>query len=148
MSSIFTPQDDHILSPTVIRKNAIPCNMIVQEAGEFMVSFPFGYHAGFNHGFNAAASTNFASPRWVEYGKWASRCLCRPDAVVIDMTNFVKQFQPERYELWLAGKESEVIPKSQRRKSHTRLEVNQKPKIQQHKLTGYCLIIQLCNNDF
>lgn len=42
-----------------------------------MITFPYGYHAGFNHGFNCAESTNFATRRWVEYGKRASQCYCR-----------------------------------------------------------------------
>ena len=44
---------------------------MTQEAGEFMVTFPYAYHAGFNHGFNCAESTNFATERWIEYGKQA-----------------------------------------------------------------------------
>lgn len=44
---------------------------VTQEAGEFMITFPYGYHAGFNHGFNCAESTNFATRRWIEYGKQA-----------------------------------------------------------------------------
>lgn len=94
-----------MLSPTILKNNSIPFNKIVQEAGEFMVTFPFGYHAGFNHGYNAAESTNFASPRWVEYGKRASHCYCRPDMVNIDMKTFVRRFQPDRYNSWLAGKD-------------------------------------------
>lgn len=50
---------------------------ITQEENEIMITFPFGYHAGFNHGFNCAESTNFAMPRWVEYGKRAVQCCCR-----------------------------------------------------------------------
>jgi len=37
-----------------------------------MITFPFSYHSGYNHGYNCAESTNFASERWIEYGK---RCL-------------------------------------------------------------------------
>ena len=44
---------------------------ITQEPGQFMVTFPYSYHAGFNHGFNCAESTNFATERWIEYGKQA-----------------------------------------------------------------------------
>lgn len=66
-----------IISPNVLRKYQIPFNKITQEPGEIMITFPFGYHAGFNHGFNCAESTNFATPRWVEYGKRAAHCKCR-----------------------------------------------------------------------
>ena len=37
-----------------------------------MITFPYGYHAGFNHGYNCAESTNFASLRWINYGKRAT----------------------------------------------------------------------------
>lgn len=94
-----------VISPQILRQYSIPYNKITQEAGEFMITFPYGYHAGFNHGFNCAESTNFALPRWVEYGKRASQCLCRQDCVKISMDIFVKRFQPERYELWLAGQD-------------------------------------------
>lgn len=48
------------------------CSQVTQEAGQFIVTFPFGYHAGFNHGFNCAESTNFATQRWIDYGKQAT----------------------------------------------------------------------------
>ncbi|GAB0097551.1 Probable lysine-specific demethylase 4A [Sergentomyia squamirostris] len=92
-----------LISPQILRQNNIPYNKITQEPGEIMVTFPFGYHAGFNHGFNCAESTNFASPRWVEYGKRASQCHCNSDMVKISMQTFVRRFQPERYENWLRG---------------------------------------------
>ena len=53
-----------------------------------MITFPYGYHAGFNHGFNIAESTNFALPRWIKYGKDAIRCHCTDDMVRINMNLF------------------------------------------------------------
>ncbi|KAH8367154.1 hypothetical protein KR084_005008 [Drosophila pseudotakahashii] len=94
-----------MISPKVLRQHNIPYNKITQEAGEIMITFPFGYHAGFNHGFNGAESTNFASKRWIEYGKRASICRCRSDMVKISMETFVRRFQPERYENWLRGQD-------------------------------------------
>ncbi|KAH8290239.1 hypothetical protein KR054_001237 [Drosophila jambulina] len=94
-----------MISPKVLRQHNIPYNKITQEAGEIMITFPFGYHAGFNHGFNGAESTNFASKRWIEYGKRASICKCRSDMVKISMETFVRRFQPERYENWLKGQD-------------------------------------------
>ena len=80
------------------------CLQIVQSEGEFMITFPLAYHSGFNTGFNIAESTNFATERWVEYGKRALRCYCRPDNVHISMDCFVKRLQPDQYEDWLNGK--------------------------------------------
>lgn len=65
-----------------------------------MITFPYGYHAGFNHGFNCAESTNFATERWVEYGKRSTHCTCSSDMVKISMKTFIKRFQPERYILF------------------------------------------------
>ncbi|TNM97868.1 hypothetical protein fugu_014114 [Takifugu bimaculatus] len=97
-----------LISPSILKKYGIPFDKITQEAGEFMITFPYAYHAGFNHGFNCAESTNFATERWIEYGKQAVLCSCRKDMVKISMDVFVKKFQPERYENWLAGQD--VIP--------------------------------------
>ena len=66
---------------------------VVQEQGHFIITFPYGYHSGFNLGLNCAESTNFALERWVEYGKKATRCLCRSDGVHINMDVFVKKYQ-------------------------------------------------------
>uniref|UniRef100_A0A665VQR3 [histone H3]-trimethyl-L-lysine(9) demethylase n=1 Tax=Echeneis naucrates TaxID=173247 RepID=A0A665VQR3_ECHNA len=82
---------------------------ITQNEGEFMITFPYGYHAGFNHGFNCAESTNFATLRWVDYGKMATQCTCRKDMVKISMDVFVRCLQPDRYELWKQGKDSTVL---------------------------------------
>ncbi|KAB0396907.1 hypothetical protein E2I00_009822, partial [Balaenoptera physalus] len=61
-----------LISPIILKKYGIPFSRITQEAGEFMITFPYGYHAGFNHGFNCAESTNFATLRWIDYGKVAT----------------------------------------------------------------------------
>lgn len=92
-----------LISPQILRQYSIPYNKITQEEGEIMITFPYGYHAGFNHGFNCAESTNFATRRWIEYGKRALLCTCSKDMVKISMDTFVKRFQPDKYEKWLQG---------------------------------------------
>uniref|UniRef100_A0A8D0CXB5 Lysine-specific demethylase 4B n=1 Tax=Sander lucioperca TaxID=283035 RepID=A0A8D0CXB5_SANLU len=95
-----------LISPSILKKYGIPFDKITQEAGEFMITFPYGYHAGFNHGFNCAESTNFATLRWIDYGKVATQCTCSKDMVKISMEPFVKRFQPDRYTNWMVGKDS------------------------------------------
>lgn len=63
----------------ILKANNIPFNVVTQEAGEFIVTTPYAYHAGYNHGYNCAEASNFALPRWVQYGKTASKCNCFDD---------------------------------------------------------------------
>ncbi|KIK67658.1 hypothetical protein GYMLUDRAFT_54436 [Collybiopsis luxurians FD-317 M1] len=42
------------------------CN---QRAGEFVLTFPKAYHAGFNHGLNFNEAVNFALPDWLPHGR-------------------------------------------------------------------------------
>ncbi|XP_016988861.2 uncharacterized protein LOC108051311 isoform X3 [Drosophila rhopaloa] len=94
-----------LISPQILKQHDVPVSKITQEAGEIMITFPFGYHAGFNHGFNCAESTNFAMERWIEYGKRAVQCTCSNDMVKISMDTFVKRFQNDRYDLWMEGRD-------------------------------------------
>uniref|UniRef100_A0A8C2Z5X7 [histone H3]-trimethyl-L-lysine(9) demethylase n=1 Tax=Cyclopterus lumpus TaxID=8103 RepID=A0A8C2Z5X7_CYCLU len=101
-----------LISPSILKKYGIPFEKVTQEAEQFVVTFPFGYHAGFNHGYNCAESTNFATQRWIDYGKQATLCSCRQDTVKISMDVFVRKFQPDRYKLWKAGKDNAPIDHS------------------------------------
>uniref|UniRef100_A0A182TAY9 [histone H3]-trimethyl-L-lysine(9) demethylase n=1 Tax=Anopheles maculatus TaxID=74869 RepID=A0A182TAY9_9DIPT len=101
--SAFLRHKMTLISPQILKQHNIPFDKITQEENEIMITFPFGYHAGFNHGFNCAESTNFAMPRWIEYGKRAAQCYCSSDMVKILMDTFVKRFQPDRYEAWMDG---------------------------------------------
>lgn len=94
-----------LISPQILKKYSIPFSRMTQNAGEFMVTFPYSYHSGFNHGFNIAEATNFATEYWIEFGKWATRCECSSESVKISMQTFVKRYQSDRYEDWLRGKD-------------------------------------------
>ncbi|KAI5934118.1 Lysine-specific demethylase 4D [Manis javanica] len=98
-----------LMSPTVLRDNRVPFSQVTQEAGEFIVTFPYGYHAGFNHGFNCAEDINFAMPRWIDYGKAASQCSCGEARVSFPIDVFVRTLQPERYELWKRGQDRAAV---------------------------------------
>ncbi|KAL7753082.1 hypothetical protein RI367_001534 [Sorochytrium milnesiophthora] len=71
-------------SPRTLAMQGITVNKLVQEKGEFVITFPKGYHAGYNLGFNCAESVNFATKRWIDIGKAAKSCRCVTDSVVLD----------------------------------------------------------------
>ncbi|KAI8093534.1 JmjC domain, hydroxylase-domain-containing protein [Halteromyces radiatus] len=84
----FLRHKTHIASPKFLANNGIPVYRCVQHEGEFMITFPFGYHSGYNLGFNCAESVNFALSSWLEIGRQAKACTCINDSVTIDMTIF------------------------------------------------------------
>ena len=45
----------------------IPVFHTVQKQGEFVVTFPRAYHAGFSHGFCIGEAANFACGDWPLY---------------------------------------------------------------------------------
>ncbi|KAI3995935.1 hypothetical protein MKX01_017132, partial [Papaver californicum] len=54
-----------VLSPEVLIGAGIPCCRLVQNVGEFVVTFPRAYHSGFSHGFNCGEAANIATPKWL-----------------------------------------------------------------------------------
>ncbi|KAI8615691.1 hypothetical protein BC830DRAFT_1218369 [Chytriomyces sp. MP71] len=57
-----------IISPRHLQENMVKVCSVDQRAGEFVVTFPRAYHAGFNQGLNFAEAVNFALPNWLPYG--------------------------------------------------------------------------------
>eukprot|EP00742_Colponemidia_sp_Colp-10_P007817 GILJ01008430.1.p1 GENE.GILJ01008430.1~~GILJ01008430.1.p1 ORF type:complete len:1112 (-),score=116.85 GILJ01008430.1:69-3404(-) len=60
-----------MLSPALLHKNKVSVCRLVQNAGEFVLTFPQAYHAGFSHGFNIAEAVNIAPEDWIPYGRYA-----------------------------------------------------------------------------
>lgn len=62
-STLFSPQ--HLVDA------GVPVHRVEQFPGEFVITFPRGYHAGFSHGFNLAEAVNFVLPEWFPMGHQA-----------------------------------------------------------------------------
>ena len=60
-----------LLSPSVLQAKGVPVYRVVQEPGNFVVTFPNGYHGGFNAGLNCAEAVNFAPYDWLRFGHLA-----------------------------------------------------------------------------
>ncbi|CAN4081939.1 unnamed protein product [Withania somnifera] len=56
------------LSPSVLKSEGVPVYRAVQKPGEFVLTFPRAYHAGFNCGFNCAEAVNLGPVDWLEHG--------------------------------------------------------------------------------
>lgn len=54
--------------PEKLRKAGVRVFALDQHAGQFVVTFPRAYHAGFNHGFNFNEAVNFAPHDWEPFG--------------------------------------------------------------------------------
>ncbi|CAL5375156.1 unnamed protein product [Camellia sinensis] len=61
-----------VMSPEVLISAGVPCCRLVQNAGEFVVTFPRAYHSGFSHGFNIGEAANIATPEWLRVAKDAA----------------------------------------------------------------------------
>ncbi|KAF8648878.1 hypothetical protein AX16_006153 [Volvariella volvacea WC 439] len=81
----FLRHKSFLASPSILGQNSCKPNFLVQHAGEFVITFPRGYHAGFNLGLNCAESVNFALDSWLDLGRKAQVCECVPDSVRIDV---------------------------------------------------------------
>ncbi len=57
-----------LLTPEQLKKAGVRVYALDQRAGQFVVTFPQAYHAGFNHGFNFNEAVNFAPADWEPYG--------------------------------------------------------------------------------
>ncbi|CAG0879037.1 unnamed protein product [Darwinula stevensoni] len=57
------------MNPNILMDKGVPIYHADQMAGEFVVTFPRSYHAGFNQGYNFAEAVNFCPPDWLGLGR-------------------------------------------------------------------------------
>lgn len=57
-----------LLPPEKLKKAGVRVYALDQRAGQFVITFPEAYHAGFNHGFNFNEAVNFAPSDWEPFG--------------------------------------------------------------------------------
>ena len=99
----FLRHKTYLISPQLLQSQFnIRVNRLVHHEGEFVITFPYGYHSGYNLGYNCAESVNFATESWLDYGKVARKCNCEADSVWVDVREIERKLRgeptPEYYE--------------------------------------------------
>ncbi|KAJ5091662.1 hypothetical protein NUU61_006532 [Penicillium alfredii] len=92
----FLRHKTYLVSPSLLKSQfGITVNRLVHYEGEFVITFPYGYHSGYNIGYNCAESVNFATEKWLDYGRIAKKCHCEADSVWIDVDEIERKLRGE-----------------------------------------------------
>ncbi|KAG8711943.1 hypothetical protein FRC11_001410, partial [Ceratobasidium sp. 423] len=89
----FMRHKSFLASPAILAEADCRPNTLVHHQGEFVITYPRGYHAGLNIGFNCAESVNFALESWIELGKHAQFCKCVGDSVRFDVEAILADYE-------------------------------------------------------
>ncbi|KAK9446608.1 JmjC domain, hydroxylase-domain-containing protein, partial [Limtongia smithiae] len=101
----FLRHKTFLLSPTFLANHGIAVNKLVHYQGEFVITFPHGYHSGYNLGYNCAESVNFASEKWLRIGAQAGKCMCVADAVDIDVEDLAYRVRLRKQQARMSKKD-------------------------------------------
>ncbi|KAJ5226240.1 hypothetical protein N7468_007465 [Penicillium chermesinum] len=92
----FLRHKTYLVSPSLLKSQyGITVNRLVHYEGEFVITFPYGYHSGYNIGYNCAESVNFATEKWLNYARVAKKCNCESDSVWIDVDEIERKLRGE-----------------------------------------------------
>ena len=92
----FLRHKTYLISPQLLQSQFnIRVNKLVHNEGEFVITFPYGYHSGYNLGYNCAESVNFATEAWLDYGRIAKKCDCEADSVWVDVAEIERKLRGE-----------------------------------------------------
>ncbi|XP_054718406.1 lysine-specific demethylase 5A-like [Uloborus diversus] len=95
-----------IMNPNLLENLGVPIVRTNQQAGEFVITFPRSYHAGFNQGYNFAEAVNFAPADWLpigrvcvsHYGMLHRFCVFSHDELICKMAS-----DPDRLDISIAA---------------------------------------------
>jgi hypothetical protein len=65
-----------MIDPATLVDLGITVTRVVQYPKDIVVTYPLGWHFGFNVGFNCAEAVNLVVDSWIPYGKRARVCRC------------------------------------------------------------------------
>ncbi|KHN86026.1 Lysine-specific demethylase rbr-2 [Toxocara canis] len=87
------------VNPAVLINKGVKVYSVHQEPGEFVITFPRAYHAGYNEGLNFAEAVNFAPADWLrkgwlctfDYARVRRNCVFSYEELIARMANNASQ---------------------------------------------------------
>jgi len=123
----FMRHKTFLASPSALENKGIKVNRLVHHEGEFVITFPFGYHSGYNLGYNCAESVNFATEYWLDIGRKARKCNCAEDSVTINVDDIIdavrgRLVEDEYDDVLTPPGSAECIEQDRKKKERIKLE--------------------------
>ncbi|XWS58738.1 hypothetical protein CRYUN_Cryun08bG0060000 [Craigia yunnanensis] len=72
-ASALLAEKTTMFPPNILLQHNVPVYKAVQMPGEYVITFPRSYHAGFSQGFNCGEAVNFAVGNWFPWGAVAGQ---------------------------------------------------------------------------
>ena len=143
----FMRHKTFLASPSALESKGINVNRLVHHEGEFVITFPFGYHSGYNLGYNCAESVNFATEEWLDFGRKARKCNCAEDSVNINVDDIINAIRggpiEEEYDVALIPPDSTEGDEAKKRKerkktdgAEKKIPKEKKPRFPVHSTQG------------
>lgn len=135
----FLRHKTYLISPQLLQSQYnIKVNRLVHYEGEFVITFPYGYHSGYNLGYNCAESVNFATESWLDYGRVAKKCNCEADSVWVDVADIERKLRGEQTPEYYEETDDEEDDEDEEEEGPTDLPTppgsdKGKPKVRSHK---------------
>ena len=79
----------YLPAPHILEAAGIKVAMMEQHARDLIVTFPSGYHYGYNQGINVSEAINFVTASWVPLGQAAHWCDCVKGTLKINFAELV-----------------------------------------------------------
>ncbi|KAJ3672228.1 hypothetical protein LUZ60_006949 [Juncus effusus] len=112
-----------MLNPSVFQENKVPVYKVIQEPGNFVITFPRSYHGGFNMGLNCAEAVNFATADWLPHGgtgaslykRFHKSCVLSHEELLCVLAKIPSSFDNERMP-YLKGELERIVEKERKQR--------------------------------
>ena len=95
-----------VFSPKFLKSKGIPFTRVIQEQHTFVITFSYGYHAGFSHGLNLGEASNCVGDAvsQLQFSKHCGPHMCDEGAMQLSICKMVRKYEGEQvYQDYVEG---------------------------------------------